>query len=382
MSCKEVPCVRTAVPGNLPGTATESPTVRRTAKTLHDKALASLRRSVRAFNDLDDDGRVTAVLLHLQHAFEMLLKAGLEQRRIPVLDSATGYSAGMDRCINLAAEHLQLGEEDAGTIRAIDALRDAEQHWFAEIDEGLLYTHVIAAVSLFANLLEQTFDGEEVRDHLPARVLPIATEPPRDVQFFIDRQFDVIRRLLAPNSRKQTEARAHIRTLLAMEAHVDEATDLSERDVKRVIRDVRAGKGRHDVFPRLTSVSTDAHGDALELRVKFVRNDEDAVPVRYVGEDFDGDVTGIRERDLQRRYRWSRSDLNRRLGIGNQKGKALRERAGVDGVDGVDERYMHEFTFGKSRHPRYSDEALKEMERTLEEVDIDEIWEDYKTRPH
>src|SRR5205085_1469632 len=44
---------------------------------LKDKALASMRRMVRAFNELDDDGRQTTVMLHLQHAFEMLLKAAL-----------------------------------------------------------------------------------------------------------------------------------------------------------------------------------------------------------------------------------------------------------------------------------------------------------------
>lgn len=39
---------------------------------------------------------------------------------------------------------------------------------------------------------------------------------------------------------------------------------------------------------------------------------------------------------------------------------------------------MYEFTFGKTRHPRYSDEALKRMEETLTELGMDQIWEDYK----
>lgn len=36
-----------------------------------------MRVGVVAFNGLDDDARVTRVLLHLQHSFEMLLKAAL-----------------------------------------------------------------------------------------------------------------------------------------------------------------------------------------------------------------------------------------------------------------------------------------------------------------
>jgi hypothetical protein len=42
-----------------------------------------MRVPMTAFNSPQDDGRVTAVLLHLQHTFEMLLKAALVQDRAP-----------------------------------------------------------------------------------------------------------------------------------------------------------------------------------------------------------------------------------------------------------------------------------------------------------
>ena len=41
-----------------------------------------------AFNSLDDHGRVTTVLLSFQHAFEMLLKAALEAKKVPCLRQA------------------------------------------------------------------------------------------------------------------------------------------------------------------------------------------------------------------------------------------------------------------------------------------------------
>jgi hypothetical protein len=53
--------------------------LRREARTLKAKALCSLRRTVTAFNACDDDGRTTCVLLHRQHAVEMLLKSILVQ---------------------------------------------------------------------------------------------------------------------------------------------------------------------------------------------------------------------------------------------------------------------------------------------------------------
>jgi hypothetical protein len=103
---------------------------------LKSKALGSLRRAVRSFNDLDDDGRASTVLLHLQHAFEMLLKAGLVQVGAKVFDKRDGRSIGFERCLNLGREHLALSDEETGTLRAIDALRDDEQHWLTQCSEG------------------------------------------------------------------------------------------------------------------------------------------------------------------------------------------------------------------------------------------------------
>jgi hypothetical protein len=67
--------------------------------------------------------------------------------------------------------------EEAGALRAIDALRDDEQHWYHEVDEGILYVHARAAITLFDDLLQRVFD-EHLADHLPLRVLPLSTEAP------------------------------------------------------------------------------------------------------------------------------------------------------------------------------------------------------------
>jgi hypothetical protein len=125
--------------------------MRRDARLLKGKALASLRRCARTFNDFDDEGRATTVLLHLQHAFEMLLKAGLVERKVRVLDKSRGRSNGFDKCVRLGTEHLRLSDSQCGLLRAIDALRDDEQHYFGNLNEGLLYTHVRASFTLFAD---------------------------------------------------------------------------------------------------------------------------------------------------------------------------------------------------------------------------------------
>lgn len=105
----------------------------RDARILKIKALSSLRLGLTSFNSFSDDGRSTTVLLHLQHACEMLIKAALAQQRIPIFDKKTATSLGFTKCVNLAQSHCGVTEQEAGVMRAIDSLRDAEQHWYVVV---------------------------------------------------------------------------------------------------------------------------------------------------------------------------------------------------------------------------------------------------------
>jgi hypothetical protein len=58
-----------------------------------------------AFNSPRDEGRVTKVLLHLQHVFEKLPKATPVQTGKPVFNQATGRSQGLERSIGLAMRY-------------------------------------------------------------------------------------------------------------------------------------------------------------------------------------------------------------------------------------------------------------------------------------
>ena len=155
--------------------------LRQSARILKGKALASIRASVIAFNGLDDDGRVTDVLLRMQHAFEMLMKAALNQRGVTVFDKKTGKSLGLDKAINLAQNDpkVKLTDDEAGLIRTIDAMRDEEQHWYTTVDEGILYMHIRAGVTLFDDLLNRVF-AERLGNHIPRRVFRLVQSPPRN----------------------------------------------------------------------------------------------------------------------------------------------------------------------------------------------------------
>lgn len=340
--------------------------LRRDARILKAKAIASLRRSTEAFNSHQEDGRVTTVLLHLQHAFEMLLKACLVEKRISVFDSKLGRSIGFDKCVNLGMQHVALTPDEAGLLRAIDAMRDDEQHWYTETSEGLLYAHCRAAVSLFDDCLVRAFEDRLV-EHLPLRVLPISAESPADIQLLIDREYEAIADLLKPGRRQRAEAQARVRALLAMEGHVTDDVRVSNKDVGRIERAIRSGLTRDKVFPRLAPLKTTIDGDGLSLKVHFTK--AGGAPVHFEG-DPEAEAAAIREVDLQKKFHWGAQELAKKVGLSTPKAKFLRDHLEIDD----DEDCRHVFVFGGLRLQRFSDNALVRMREALESIDIDELW--------
>jgi hypothetical protein len=344
----------------------------RESRLLKAKAVASLRHATQTFNSLDNDGRISTVLLHTQHAFEMLLKAALRERRVVIFDKKTGRSIGFEKCVNLATEKLKLSPAATGTLRVLDALRDDEQHYLGCDDEGLLYVHLRAAVTLFDDILRDVF-AEPLANHLPERVLPISTQPPADLDLLIDQEFGQIQELLKPSRRRRAEARQKIRTLLAMEAHTTEDVTISEKDVDRVERAVKSGKTRDDVFPRLAGLTTLVEGTGVSVTVRFSK--KEGMPIRYISADDPTEAAAVREVDLQRKYHMSRSELAKRLALSTQKAAALRWHLGID----TDPDCQHTFEHGASRFPSYSDNAAGRMSAFVEGgVDLDKIQVDYR----
>jgi len=121
----------------------------RDAKTLKEKSVASLKIAMATFNSYEEEGRITSVLLHLQHACGMLLKAVLVQNRAAVFDKGTGKSIGFEKCLRLCQASHGLKPEEAGVMRAVDAMRDAGQHWFVFVSEDILYMQTRALISVF-----------------------------------------------------------------------------------------------------------------------------------------------------------------------------------------------------------------------------------------
>lgn len=339
------------------------------SRVLKQKALDSFVSMVEAFNSPHDAGRHTRVLLHLQHAFEMLLKAALVQTRDKrVLDPVTGRSIGFKKCLTYAAEStvIKLEGTDAGTLRAINAMRDDEQHWFNIVSEQILYLHARAGVTLFDELLDRVF-VEHLADRLPDRVLPLSTDPPRDLALILDEEYAQITALLQPGRRAGHEARARLRTLLAMEAHVDPEAGVSDTDVTRVERAVRERSPRDQVFPRLDEIETTIDGEGIMVTVHFSK--KQGATVRYVADD-SVPAAAIRLVDLQSKYHRSAQALADALDLTGPRCVALRRHLMIDG----DETCSHLFQLGAVKTRYFSDNAFTQMRDALANGGMDKIW--------
>lgn len=337
--------------------------LKREARTLKSKAMSSLRRGLTAFNSFEEDGRLTTVLLHLQHAAEMLLKAILVQKGVRIFDAAKRTSFGFEKCVNLTTMHCKLTPSESGLLRALDAMRDAEQHWMIVVPEDALFLHARALVTTIDDILKRSL-ADTLADNLPLRVLPVCTHLPETFDILVDREYGVVRDLLKPGKRQRDEARGRIRALLAMESHVAEGVDMSEADIDRVEKAIRCGKTREEVFPRLGTLATQVAGEGASITVRFTKNE--GAPVHFVPADDPTTSAAVREVDLQKKYHLSPTRLAELLKINTVKSHRLRKALGID----TDPQCRHEFTFSKSKFPQFSDVALKRMREALAAEDI------------
>lgn len=343
------------------------------SRQLKAKAVASLVSAVEAFNSPNDLGRATKVLLLIQHAFEMLLKAALVQiGEKKIFDPVSGRSIGFERCLGLSMANatIRLSEADAGALRAIDAMRDDEQHWWNIVSEQLLYLHCRAGITLFDDLLQRVFT-EHLTSHLASRVLPLSVDPPRELNVLLDEEYSQIAVLLQPGRRAGHDARARIRTLLAMEAHVKPDAQVSKQDVERVARGMRAGESRDRVFPTLDVIATAIDGSGVTLKVHFTK--KEGLAVQYTADE-NVPAAAVRQVDLRDTFRRSASELAEALGLTVPKAKALKEHLGID----EDPACRRDFTFGAQRHTCYSDKALVLMRSALLQLDMDAVWHAHK----
>lgn len=346
--------------------------MKREARLLSDRAINSILLSIEHFNRPSDDGRVEAVLIFLDHSFEMLLKAAIIERDGKIREKGAPQTIGFDKCVRIAltkGDVKFLNEDQALTLQALNGLRDAAQHHLVDVSEGQLYVVAQASVTLFRDVLADVF-GIQLSERMPERVLPISTSPPRDLTALFDADIQEVRSLLAPNSRQAIAAKAKLRGLAIMEGAVHgKNTQPSPNELDRLAKEIRNGKAWPDMFPGVASLALSAEGEGSLIKLRITK--KEGVPIRVIreGEEAQG-VVAIRRINELDFYTLTLQNLSTHVGLGRNKLLKVIEELKIQD----DEELFKEVIVGKVRSKLYSEKAITKLKDELPKLDIEEIW--------
>jgi hypothetical protein len=304
--------------------------VKRRTRKLRTAALESLTLAVEIFNRPSPTARTQGVLLNLQHAFEMLLKAVIWEDRKTIQEKASGHSYSFKTCLGIIRGMGHLDEGEAVVAATIDAHRDAVQHQGADATEERLYLDAASGLRLFDELLFRAF-GERLADHptFAGRMLPISAKPPRELYVLTSNDIEHIRGLLKPGQRRHTEANALLRTLMVSEQvasdPMGEVKQPTESQVENFAKRVQQERDWTKLLPGLARLVLEVD-EGLTYSLRIVKKgdapraaDSQARRTRSRGGDDGAEVQRTRpvpvlhERLRQRRAESRRADRPERL---------------------------------------------------------------------
>ena len=346
--------------------------MKREAKLLLSKACDSLLLSIEFFNRPQDRGRVSAVLIQLDHSFEMLLKAAIIERGGRIRDRRAKETIGFDACVRRGLSDGKirfLSEEQALTLQTINGLRDAAQHHILEISEGQLYVHVQSGVTLFRDLMKGVFE-QELTSYLPNRVLPVSTSPPTDLTSLFESEIDEIRKLLRPGRRRKIEAEARLRPLTILDATIrGEKGQPGQGDLRRIARSIIKGQDWAAVFPGVAAVNITAEGAGASLSLRLTK--KEGAPIHLVPEGTPGaSVVAVKRVNELDYYSLGAKQLAENVGLSLPMLLVVIHHLKIR----EDKDCYKEFKIGKSLHKRYSPQAINVVSDALKKIKPEEIW--------
>jgi len=346
--------------------------MKKEVKIILAKAIDSLVLSVEHFNRPWDRGREEAVLILLDRAFELLLKAIIQHKGGRIRDPRATETFGFDKCVRKCLSDKQvkcLSEEEALTIQIINSLRDAAQHYILDISENQLYMYAQAGVTLFNDKLGQGF-GQQLTEHMPERVLPVSTTPPTSLGNLISKEFKEIKALVVPGSRKRIQARARIRSLAIIEASLKGVrSQPSKYELEKYLTQASEGLKWQDIFPGVASLELDTDGTGLSVSIRLTKSTGE--PVRLVPEGTPGaTVVAVKRVDELGYYNLGLKKLAEKLSLTQPKAFAVVRYFRIQGS----EEYFKRIKIGSSIFKRYSHKALERLKKELKTADIETIW--------
>ena len=352
--------------------------MKKEVRRLRERALDSLVLSIDHFNRPWDRGRTEAVLILVNHAFEMLLKAAIRHRQGKIRRPREKQTIGFNDCVRkgLTGGALRfLSDEQALTLQSINGQRNAAQHYLVEMSEHQLYFYAQAGVTLFRDIHDDVFESNLVLE-LPERVLPVSTTAPRDLTVLFDKEVEEIRALLAPGTRKRMDAIARARSLAVLEGAVNgDYEQPSDGDLGKVCKRLSEGEVWRTVFPGVASINISAEADGPSVSLRLTKRE--GIPVQLLKEgEGSGAAVAVRRVNELDFYNLGATQLAEKVGLTVPKCRAVVDHLGLrDDAD-----YFKEIRIGNTRHPRYSQHAIARVREALKRGPIEAIWAEYRAK--
>ena len=352
--------------------------MKKEARLLLEKAIDSLIISIEHFNRPSDRGRVPTVLIMLDHAFEMLLKAAILHKGGRIREKRAPQTIGFDACVRKALSNADikfLTLEQALQLQTINGLRDAAQHHLVKISEQHFYIHAQGGLTLYRDIMSKVF-SKDLKTELPERVLPISTTPPTDLVTVFDNDVKEIRKLLGSGQRRRVEATAKLRSLAIVDAALrGERLQPSRGQLAKLAGAIANGTKWHKLFLGVASVNMTAtgNGPSLDLRI----SKKEGIPIHLVPEGTQGaTVVGVKRVNELGYYSLGRNQVAQKIGLSGPKTTAMIWHLKLrDNIE-----YFKEFKIGASYFARYSSKTVEAIKKALQNANIDKIWNAYKHR--
>ena len=352
--------------------------MKREVKYFLTKAVDSLVLSMEHYNRPSDRGRVHAVLILVDHAFEMLLKAGIIHRGGKIWKRGENQTIGFNECLGKALSEkgvqFLIDEQDL-QLRTLNSLRDAAQHYLLDLSEQHFYIHVQAGFTLFNDVYRKVFE-KELYVHLLTRVLPVSTTPPADISAVFEHNTEEIQRLLEPRRRRRIETRAKLRGLAIVErAILGGDSQPRDSELNEYGDYLTSGKEWHEVSPGVATIQFTASGTGPSLDLRISKRE--GILTHLVPEaTSDATLLAVHKVDALGFYNLGRNQVANHLDLTGPKTTALIWCLAVKD----DNECFRRVTIGKSSFDRYSQKAVDRLREGVKTLNISEVWTAYRSR--
>ena len=198
---------------------------------------------------------------------------------------------------------------------------------------------------------------------------PVSTSPPTTLATLFESEVEEIKKLLRPGKRRQIEVMARLRPLAYDSTIQGEKGQPSDADLRRMSKDLLAGKTWVDAFKGASAVEITADGVGPSLCLRLSK--KEGIPIQLVAEGTPGaSVVAVKRVNELDFYNLGAKQVAEKLNTSMPKAIAVVDHLKLRSKPDC----YKEFKIGSLLHKRYSQKALDEITIALNKESIDDIW--------